>query len=216
MKRALLLAAVCAVGIVGCGGESSDDGAPSVPLAWNHDPADAELGPEAWGGIDRAFETCRTGLAQSPVDISEEVVADLPQLEFDYPEAPLVVENTGHTIEVPMPEDGGQTLTIGGDEYRLLQYHFHAPSEHRLAGESSDAEVHLVHESDDGERAVVGILLDAGGEPSPLVDLVLESAPEEAAIRWKSTKGAVRSRCSRNPAGPRERWSSATPRIRAR
>ena len=73
-----------------------------------------------------------------------------------------------------------KTLTIGDDAYRLLQFHFHAPSEHTLGGESSDAEVHLVHESDDGELAVVGILLDAGEQPNPLVDLVLESAPEDA------------------------------------
>jgi carbonic anhydrase len=180
MSRPLLVAVICAFALVGCGGDSEDEATPPEPPAWNHNPGDAELGPSAWGNIDRSFESCRTGLSQSPVDVSATVPSDLPDLELDYPETPLVVENTGHTIEVPMPEDGAQTLTIGDDEYRLLQYHFHAPSEHTLGGESSDAEVHLVHESDDGELAVVGILLDAGGQANPLVDLVLESAPEEA------------------------------------
>lgn len=180
MSRRLLVATICALALVGCGGDSGDDSTPPEPLAWNHEPGDAELGPAAWGDIDRSFESCRTGLVQSPVDISGAVTADLPQLELDYPETPLVVENTGHTIEVPIPEDGAHTLIVGDDEYQLLQYHFHAPSEHTFGGESFDAEVHLVHESEEGARAVVGILLEEGATPSPLVDLVIESAPDEA------------------------------------
>jgi carbonic anhydrase len=180
MSRPLLVAVICAFALIGCGGDSEDEATPPEPPAWNHDPGDAELGPSAWGDIDRSFESCRTGLSQSPVDVSATVPSDLPDLELDYPKTPLVVENTGHTIEVPMPEDGAQTLTIGDDEYRLLQYHFHAPSEHRLAGESYDAEVHLVHESARGELAVLGIFLEQSVPPgASLVDLVLENAPDE-------------------------------------
>lgn len=180
MRRRLLVAAICAVALVGCGGDSVDEAAPSEPPAWNHDSDDAELGPSAWGDIDRSFESCRTGLEQSPVDITEPVEADLPGLEFDYPAAPLVVENTGHTIEVPMPEGSDQSLAIGEDEYRLLQYHLHAPSEHTSDGRSRDAEVHLVHESEAGELAVVAIFLERTFPPSSLVDLVLDSAPAQA------------------------------------
>ena len=180
MSRPLLVATICALALVGCGGDSEEESAPPEPPAWNHDPSDPDEGPTAWGEIDRSFEICRTGFAQSPVELSVAVTADLPQLELDYPATLLVVENTGHTIEVPMPENGDQTLTVGDDKYRLLQYHFHAPSEHTFEGESSDAEVHLVHESEDGDVAVIGILLAAGEQPSPLVDVVLESAPEDA------------------------------------
>jgi carbonic anhydrase len=180
VKRALLVATACAFALVGCGEDSSDEGAPSEPPAWNHDPDDAVLGPNAWGDIDRSFESCRTGLAQSPVDVSTTVPGDLPELDFDYPATPLVVENTGHTIEVPMPEDGTHTLEVGDDEYRLVQFHFHAPSEHSVDGRSFDAEAHLVHESADGELAVVGVLLQEGDPALPLADLVIESAPAEA------------------------------------
>ena len=79
-----------------------------------------------------------------------------------------------------MPEDSDLTLTIEDDVYRLAQYHFHAPSEHTLDGESFDVEAHLVHEADDGELAVVGVFLDASEAPSELVDSVLGNAPDEA------------------------------------
>jgi carbonic anhydrase len=176
-----LAACACAVLLAGCGGDSSDDAAAPSPLpAWNHDPDDATRGPAAWGGLDGSFEQCRTGLEQSPIDIGETVASDLQPLELEYSAVPLVVENTGHTVEVPMPESSELTLTVGDDEYRLVQYHFHAPSEHTLDGESSTAEVHLVHESEEGQLAVVGVLLGESGVPSPVVDSAVENAPGEA------------------------------------
>lgn len=154
--------------------------AASGPPAWNHDPADTSLGPEGWGSIDVDFEACLTGTSQSPVDISGAVPADLPALEFDYAATPLVVENTGHVIEVPMPEDSAQTLTIGDEDYRLVQYHFHAPSEHTVDGASHDLEAHLVHQNDEGQLAVVGVFLDETDASVELVDTVIGNAPEAA------------------------------------
>jgi carbonic anhydrase len=179
LGRRLASAAVCIGLLAACGDSGPTPSAPAEP-AWNHDPDDASLGPTAWGSIDPSFEACRTGTSQSPVDIATTVEADLPPLVFDYGATPLVVENTGHTVEVPMSEGSEQTLTIGEDEYRLEQYHFHAPSEHTLDGESFDAEAHLVHVNDDGELAVVGVFLKVGASPSQLLDAVMTNAPEEA------------------------------------
>jgi carbonic anhydrase len=176
------LLAVCSLTTVliatlaGCGDGSEDEGGP----AWNHDSDDTQLGPLAWSEIDDSFEQCLAGARQSPVDITASVLADLPLLEFSYPAMPFVVANTGHVIEVSMPESRGLTLTIDGTVYRLLQYHFHAPSEHTLDGASYEAEVHLVHESEAGEVAVVGIFLELSQLPNVLVDLVIENAPDAA------------------------------------
>ena len=171
MRRAVAFA--CALVLAGCAGDSEE------PPAWNHDPNDATLGPTAWGEIDESFEQCEAGQSQSPVDISGPVRANLPDLRFDYPAVPLEVENTGHVIEVPMPESSNGTLTIEGTEYRLLQYHFHAPSEHTVGGASYDGEVHLVHESEAGELAVVAVFLEEGAEPM-LVESQVLRAPEKA------------------------------------
>jgi carbonic anhydrase len=166
----LLLALVTA----SCGGGEGGEAAAEGP-AWNHNPADAVLGPSAWGQIDASFERCASGERQSPVDIVGASRSDLPPLEFAYPATPFVVVNTGHTIEARMPEDSNLTLTIGDDVYRLVQFHFHAPSEHEVAGTSYPAEIHLVHESEAGEVAVVGILIEPSSLPAPLTDRVIET-----------------------------------------
>ena len=166
MRALCLLAVVIATVGVGCGDEDGSVAPPTEAPAWNHDPADASVGPNAWSDLE-GFEECGSGREQSPVDVTAAVDTGLPSLELDYPATPVVVENTGHTVEAVMPETGGPTMTIAGVEYRLLQYHFHAPSEHTLEGTSFAAEVHLVHESDEGELAVVGVFTYRGSLPTP-------------------------------------------------
>lgn len=205
LGRRFATAAFCIGVLVACGGSGPTPSAPVEP-AWNHDPDDATLGPTAWGSIDPSFEACQTGTSQSPVYIANTVEADLPPLSFDYEATPLVVENTGHTVEVPMPEGSDQTLTVGEDEYRLDQYHFHVPSEHTLEGESFDAEAHLVHEDGDGELAVVGVFLEVGAPPSELLDAILTNAPEEAGEAVEA--GQDRSPIELLPGGQVTRYST--------
>jgi carbonic anhydrase len=182
MMRLLALCAILCPLLVGCSGDSEDAAPPTEPPAWNHDPGDADLGPDAWGELDESFEQCSSGEAQSPVDIADTAIAALPDLEFDYPDTQLTVTNTGHTIEVSVPESSNLTLTIDGAEYRLVQFHFHAPSEHTLDGRSYDAEVHFVHESVEGEIAVLAALYDESGQAINFgaFDALLLAAPDEA------------------------------------
>ncbi|MEP7224966.1 MAG: carbonic anhydrase family protein, partial [Actinomycetota bacterium] len=168
MERKLLAGLVCVLALAGCGG-SDDVEATTEGPAWNHDPADATAGPGVWGKIDESLPQCLAGDSQSPVDIAETIPTDLPELEFDYPPTPFVVRNTGHVIEASLPDVSNLTLTIGNAEYRLVSFQFHAPSEHTLDGESYEAEVQLVHRSADGELAIVAILLEPSGLPSPLI-----------------------------------------------
>ena len=175
-----LAAVLSALVLVGCGSDSGGAEPTVEGPAWNHNPSDASAGPTVWGDIDPSFEQCSTGDNQSPVDIAEATPADLPELVFDYPPTPLVVKNTGHVIEAAIPDSSDLTLTIEGAEYRLSGFHFHAPSEHTLDGESYEAEVHLVHRSAAGELAVVAVLLEPSGLPSPLIRQVIEAAPGEA------------------------------------
>ena len=146
---------------------------------WNHDLASG-LGPPDWGSLDPAYEACATGTSQSPIDITGTTRGGGAALRFGYHEHELVVENTGHVIEVPAPDGAHDTLSIGGQTYTLTQFHFHAPSEHTIDGRSFDLEAHLVHTSATGQLAVVGVLMDVGGHPNQLVDEIFEHAPEVA------------------------------------
>lgn len=153
----------------------------AVPPEWNHDPADPTRGPLGWAQVDAMFEACSAGRSQSPVDVGRTRSARLPELRFHYPRVPLTVENTGHVIEVPVPEGSDARLRVGRTTYELLQFHLHAPSEHEVRGRSFAMEAHLVHRQPrTGQLAVVGVLLDERTMSRALVDRVVANAPSEA------------------------------------
>ena len=79
---------------------------------------------------------------------------------LDYKPLALRIVNNGHTIQVNA--DAGSSCTIGAAKYDLLQFHFHHPSEHLLAGKPFDLECHFVHKSSAGDLAVVGVFVKPG------------------------------------------------------
>jgi len=122
----------------------------------------AETGPEFWGQLDAGFATCASGQSQSPIDLTGAQDADLLNPEFHYEPVPLNLLNNGHTVQVPYAP--GSYVLLDGSRYDLLQFHFHSPSEHAIGGRAEGAELHLVHQSESGELAVVAVLLHADDE----------------------------------------------------
>jgi carbonic anhydrase len=119
-----------------------------------------QTGPEHWATLSPAFATCGSGQRQSPIDIRGVVRRGAGRIRTHYRRTAVELENTGHTIDVE-PERR-QTLKLGGRRYRLLQLHFHSPSEHTLRGKRFALEIHFVHQADDGSRAVLGVLVRRG------------------------------------------------------
>ncbi len=150
----------------------------ATPATWNHDPG-SPIGPFHWAELD-GFGVCGSGKHQSPVNIETARTRVLhgPPLQLRYHESELVVENTGHVVEVPIQDDVEDVLQIGADRYRLSQYHFHALSEHTVNGRHADVEAHFVHTNDAGDTAVVGVLYRIGHRPNSLLETILRSAPE--------------------------------------
>ena len=88
--------------------------------------------PRKWGEVS---PTCATGTHQSPVALSTKQAK--PQspgqpLEFSWSKATGELVDTGHSEQVNLPP--GSSITYGGTRYELLQFHFHAPSEHTIDG----------------------------------------------------------------------------------
>ena len=133
-------------------------------VEWGYE---AENGPDVWGQLSPEYSLCAEGKHQSPIDLVNPTPAELPPIFCEYYRTTdLNIRNNGHTIEVSYPE--GSWIEVDGVRYQLLQFHFHAPSEHTVAGESFDMEMHLVHKSEAGSLAVVGLLIEKGKHNSEL------------------------------------------------
>ena len=153
---------------------------------WNYDLTDSAAGPNAWGNI-AGYETCGNGQHQSPIDIADAQSARLNKIDFHYNDAALNVVNNGHTIQVNV--DNGSTITIGNESYRLLQFHFHSPSEHTKNSHHYPMEVHFVHVNNAGVLAVVGAFISEGHH-NEVMQAIWDIAPhhEGTATATKSIK----------------------------
>jgi carbonic anhydrase len=149
---------------------SAPSTAPS-PAHWTYE---GEEGPANWGELSADYAACAEGTEQSPIDVANPSEADLANIAFDYRPAPLEIVNNGHTVQVNYA--AGSSITVDGSAFALVQFHFHAPSEHTVAGAAADAELHLVHRADGGQLAVVGVLLTRGAANDGLAP-VFENLP---------------------------------------
>ncbi len=155
-------------------------GAESVPHGPHGDQPhwayEGENGPQAWSKINPDFGTCNAGNRQSPINIDESMTLNGPAepLQFHYKPSHGTVVNNGHTIQVDV--QGDNALTVRGTEFRLLQFHFHHPSEERVNSRGSAMVAHLVHQNTAGQLAVVAVLLDPG-ESNPLINKVWTYMP---------------------------------------
>ena len=133
-------------------------------------------GPERWGELSPEFIQCKVGLNQSPIDITDSIEADLPPLVLDYTSKTIDLTNNGHTAQVNV--EPGSYLRVEGEEFELLQFHVHVPSEHRVNGKPFLLEVHYVHQNARGQLAVVGVLYREGQDHPKLTRYLLEVPTE--------------------------------------
>lgn len=122
---------------------------------WAYGPAD---GPSKWGDLDPAWAICKTGQAQSPIDIPFASIG-LTSTAASDPAQRLASLFTpvakGQTFSVAQTQGAPiftcamlglcGTLTKGGRIYNLAQFHFHTSSEHTIDGRAFPMSVHMVH-----------------------------------------------------------------------
>lgn len=169
----LLAHAIIGVSIVSCSGEepSSEGHNDAHAIHWGYE---ADNGPETWGSMNSEWALCTDGREQSPIDLTNAAMTELPAVDLDRPgegEVEVLTQagvinalDNGHTIQVNSKT--GEKLAVGEKTYALLQFHFHAPSEHTVDGEHFPMEMHFVHQAEDGALAVVGVLVEEGA-PNP-------------------------------------------------
>ncbi len=121
-------------------------------------------GPENWKNLCDNFKDCG-GKSQSPIDINTQSVVkavDLKSPNFHYDKSKVTIINNAHTVQFNV--DGENTVNLNGKNYKLLQFHYHAFSEHTINGKHFPLEVHFVHKHSDTDFAVIGVMFIAGKE----------------------------------------------------
>lgn len=136
--------------------------------------------PEYWADIDPKNQFCREGKHQSPVNLTNFIEADLPELAIQYQTQATEILHNGHTVRINMA--AGSHLGVDGLILPVKQFHFHSPSENHIDGESFAMEAHIVHGDDEGHFAVIAIMFKEGAE-NPALASIWENMPSKAGER---------------------------------
>lgn len=142
--------------------------------AWSYEGDGA---PEHWGDLSADFSQCKTGMNQSPINITSTQKTHLAPLDFRFGDVPLTEINNGHTVQVN--DDGGDELTLDNEKFSLQQFHFHTPSENTIDGKSFPLEAHFVHKNDKDEIAVIAVMFQTGKE-NPELQKLWQAMPGKA------------------------------------
>ncbi len=141
-----------------------------------------EAGPENWAKLSPEFGAC-AGKNQSPINLTGFIKSELKPIKISYKAGGNEILNNGHTVQVNYA--GGSGISVDGIQFELKQFHFHAPSENHVKGESYPMEAHLVHADKDGNLAVVALMFKKGAENKSLAkiwSLIPKNAGEKAAL----------------------------------
>ncbi|REK75540.1 carbonic anhydrase [Paenibacillus paeoniae] len=176
-----LLAVGIVLSMVGCASGQKEEKAPETHSEAPHWSYEGDTGPEFWGSLDPAFSACSNGTEQSPIDIelaNVKLDKTIEDIKINYKPTSFTIMNNGHTIQAN-DASGSNSIIVDNDEYKLVQMHFHKPSEHQINGQNFEMEGHLVHKNSAGKLAVLGFLINVGNENEVLAEMWSKLPPEE-------------------------------------
>lgn len=153
-----------------------------------------DTGPAFWGSLSPDWETCGTGMAQSPIDFTAMHIteSDPSVLEFNYHPTPFNILNNGHTIE--MTYAPGSALIVQGEIFEVKQFHFHTHSEHTIEqGAHYPIEMHIVHQNSQGMNAVVSVMIRPGAANPALepIEQIQQLIPLTAGVTYNFSALAI-------------------------
>ncbi|CAA7033960.1 unnamed protein product [Microthlaspi erraticum] len=135
-----------------------------------------EADPSKWSSIKPEWKICGTGKRQSPIDLTPQIAKlvhnSTELLQTYYKPVTATLKNRGYDMMISWTEDAGKVV-INKTDYKLVQSHWHAPSEHFLNGERLAMELHMVHKSAEGHLAVIGILFREGA-PNAFISRIMD------------------------------------------
>jgi carbonic anhydrase len=188
MDAKQMLQLLSVLGLILAANVASVNGASDSEQTWSYDGSGA---PHFWDELDpENHNLCGTGKIQSPINLgndpeTQDFVTEKPITavsvnwsdKTDFKGSDLVLKNYGYTVQVQGTFGDNYTTEYLGETFKLLQFHFHTPSEHRVDGDFSPLEVHFVHKTDGGKLAVLGIMMDIASNAQVKSDFLTAIVP---------------------------------------
>lgn len=185
-KIVITLSTIAALALTGCAIHKAEHVSNSEHKAeahtehahhWNYE----ENGPAHW---EEFSKTCGIGQHQSPVNIMPDKTMSMNHeydlsLHEDVTSMAKIIDN-GHSIHVT-PEHGG-SITLHGETFNLLQFHFHGKSEHTVEGKHYDMVVHMVHQNPVTKQLAVVAVFFKEGKENPFLDKVVDNVGGSAEL----------------------------------
>lgn len=139
--------------------------------------------PSNWANLDVASNSCG-GSDQSPIAFSRKDARSkrrLPRLRVDYSDfVGLAKEELATNVEYKDETPGENSLTLDGETYTFVQFHFHSAAEHVLNGNRSPLELHFVHQSGDGDLLVLGVFIKEGDRTNEAFESITSTIGDAA------------------------------------
>lgn len=129
-----------------------------------------------WHYKEKDAWCCPSHQFQSPINIVNNETKPMQEdgkMVLRYRKKLDTVVDTGYCVQGYLK---GQA-TINGRKFDFAQFHFHAQAEHTIDGKTFPLELHLVHQSENGKMAVIGVLFEVGDE-NPALDDILDHINE--------------------------------------
>jgi carbonic anhydrase len=76
----------------------------------------------------------------------------------------------------------GGSAELSNRDYKLVQFHFHTPSEEKIDGKNYPMVAHLVHRDDAGNLAVIAVLFKRGRENAALKSIFQRLPAKEGEV----------------------------------
>ncbi|KFK24865.1 hypothetical protein AALP_AA8G035000 [Arabis alpina] len=145
----------------------------------------AQADPSKWMSAKHEWKVCGLGKRQSPINLTPEIARSIHNstklFQTYYKPVEATLKNRGYDMMVSWDDDAGHII-INGTDYKLVQSHWHAPSEHFLNGERMAMELHMVHKSEEGHLAVIGVLFREGA-PNAFISRIMDKINSIAEIQ---------------------------------
>lgn len=151
---------------------------------WSYE---GKTGPEQWGKLDAQFNTCSSGLNQSPAPLDSTIHAALKPIRSIQKFAAKDIQRLPHGIRVNFKE--GNMMVLDKAAFQLKYMDVRIPSEHQINGQAYPLELQFFHEDSKKNMAMMSVLFKSGDASEAMEKLAaqlpkaaVETAPFKARL----------------------------------